>query len=62
VNIQELKAKNLMEQGIVIPAKGSVTFQIRYLQPANGVTSFNALVQPFDPVRLFKELAVEIQQ
>jgi hypothetical protein len=62
VNIEELKAKNLQDHGVVIPPTASVTFQIRYLQPANGVTSFNALVHPFDPVRLFKELAEEIQQ
>jgi hypothetical protein len=61
-NVQELKVKNLQDQGVEIPPKSSVTFEIRYLQPAHGVSSFNALVHPFDPVRLFKELAEEIQQ
>lgn len=61
-NIQDLKLKNLQDQGFTIPPKGSATFEIRYLQPANGVASFNALVHPFDPVRLFKELVEEIQQ
>jgi hypothetical protein len=61
-NIQDLKLKNLQDQGFTIPPKGSATFEIRYLQPANGVASFNALVHPFDPVRLLKELVEEIQQ
>ena len=59
VNIQELKARALQQQGVVIPPKGSVPFEIRYLQPPVGVASFNASLQPFDPENLFKEIAEE---
>ena len=58
-NIQELKAKTRQEQGAVIPPKGSVNFDVRYVQPPVGVASFNATLQPFDPVRLYKEIALE---
>ncbi len=60
-NIQELKAKNLEDQGLVVPPHGSVTFEVRYVQPQGAVASFNATVQPFDPLRLFKEIAGEIK-
>ena len=56
-NIQDLKAKLLSGQGAVIPAKGSVNFEIRYFQPPVGVASFNAILQPYDPVQLAKEVA-----
>jgi predicted Zn finger-like uncharacterized protein len=56
VNVAELKAKALQSQGVVIPAKGSVPFEMRYLQPPVGIASFNATLQPFDPIRLFKEI------
>jgi zinc-ribbon domain len=59
VNVAELKAKILQSQGVVIPAKGSVTFEMRYIQPPIGIASFNAVLQPFDPIRLFKEIAKE---
>jgi hypothetical protein len=62
VNVQDLKARGLQDQGVAVPSMGSVTFELRYLQPPGGVTSFNAFVEPFDPVRLFKELSEEIQQ
>ena len=58
-NVQELKAKILQEQGVIIPAKGSVPFEMRYLQPPTGIASFNAVLQPFDPARLFKEIEEE---
>lgn len=58
-NIQDLKANTRQEQGVVIPPKGSVTFEIRYVQPPAGVASFNATLQPFDPIRLYKEIASE---
>jgi predicted Zn finger-like uncharacterized protein len=61
LNVQELKAKNLEDQGIVVPPRGSVSFEIRYVQPQGAVTSFNATVQPFDPIRLFKEISGEIK-
>jgi predicted Zn finger-like uncharacterized protein len=59
VNTQELKTRALQQQGVVIPPKGSVSFEIRYLQPPVGVASFNSSLQPFDPERLFKEIAEE---
>jgi predicted Zn finger-like uncharacterized protein len=59
VNVAELKAKTLQNQGVVIPAKGSVPFEMRYLQPPVGIASFNATLQPFDPIRLFKEIQKE---
>jgi hypothetical protein len=59
VNVQELKAKNLQEPGVVIPPKGSVRFEIRFMEPPVGVSSFNATLQPFDPEQLFKEMAEE---
>ena len=59
VNVVELKAKTLQNQGVVIPAKGSVPFEMRYIQPPVGIASFNATLQPFDPIRLFKEIEQE---
>jgi hypothetical protein len=56
-NVQELKMKQLQEQGIVVPARGSVSFEIRILEPPIGVANFNANLQPFDPVKLHKEMS-----
>lgn len=61
VNVQDLKASSLQQQGVVIPAKGSVTFEIRYVEPPVGIASFNETLQPFDPVQLYKEIAAEAQ-
>jgi hypothetical protein len=58
-NIEELKMKQLQEQGVIIPAHGSVTFEIRVLEPPVGVANFNANLQPFDPVKLHKEMSEE---
>lgn len=57
INVQELKAKNLEEQGMTIPPKSSVDFIIRYVQPPDSVNSLTPMLQTFDPVRLFKEIA-----
>jgi hypothetical protein len=59
VSVQELKAKNLQEPGVVIPPKGSVRFEIRFMEPPVGISSFNATLEPFDPEQLFKEMAEE---
>lgn len=59
MNVQDLKQKILQEQGSIIPAKGTVTFEMRIMEPPVGVASFNATLQPFDPVQLFKEMAEE---
>jgi hypothetical protein len=56
-NVQELKAKIIQGKGIVIPQKGRVNFEARYLQPLPGITSFVAQVVPFDPLQLNKEIA-----
>ncbi len=61
VNVQELKTRSLQEQGVVIPPKGSVAFELRYVQPPAGIASFNASLQPFDPDRLFKEIAEDVK-
>jgi predicted Zn finger-like uncharacterized protein len=61
-NIQDLKAKNLQEQGVIIPPKGTVNLEIRIMEPPAGVASFNVTLQPFDPVQLFKEMAEEQKQ
>ncbi|HEY6010737.1 MAG TPA: hypothetical protein VIX18_04630, partial [Nitrospirota bacterium] len=61
VNVQELKAKNLEDQGMVVPPHESVSFEIRYIKPQGGIGSFNATVQPYDPARMFKEISGEIK-
>ncbi len=58
-NVQELKAKALQAQGVVLPPKGKTAFELRYLQPPAGIASFNATLQPFDPARLLKEIEGE---
>jgi len=60
-SVQELKAKILQGKGLVIPPKGRVNFEMRYLQPPLGIVSFVAQVVPFDRVQLNKEIAEEIR-
>ncbi len=60
-NVQDLK-KKMQEQGVIIPPRGSVNFEIRIMEPPVGIASFNATLQPFDPVQLFKEIAEEQKQ
>jgi hypothetical protein len=60
-NVQELKAKALQARGVVLQPKGKTAFEIRYLQPPDGIASFNATLQPFDPARLLKEIEREIR-
>lgn len=55
VNVQELKAKSLQEPGVIIPARGVVNFEIHIMEPPAGSVSFNALLQSFDPVLVYKE-------
>jgi hypothetical protein len=59
MNVKELKAQALAQQGAVIPPNGKVPFEVRYLQPPIGVASFNTALQPFDPIRLYQEMADE---
>jgi hypothetical protein len=61
MNVRDIKAKTLAEQGVVIPPRGKVPFEVRYLQPPIGVASFNAALHPFDPVRLYRETAEEAE-
>ena len=56
VNVQDLKEKNLQEQGVIIPAKGTVTFEVRYIQPPADIASFKVMLQPYDPIILFREI------
>ena len=60
-NVPELKAKILQGKGLVIPPKGKVNFEARYVQPTPGIASFIAQVVPFDRVQLNKEIAEEIR-
>ncbi len=60
-NIQEIKAKLLQDQRAPIAPKGTITFEIRYVQPPVGVASFNANLSPFDPVQIRKEVIEEIR-
>ena len=60
-NIQDLK-KKMQEQGVIIPPKSMVNFEIRIMEPPVGIASFNATLQPFDPVQLFKEIAQDQKQ
>ncbi len=59
MDVKDIKAKTLSEQVVVIPPKGKVPFEVRYLQPPIGVASFSAALHPFDPVRLYREIAEE---
>ena len=61
LNIQELKMK-MQEPGTIIPAKSTVNFEIRIMEPPVGIASFNATLQPFDPVQLFKEILEDQKQ
>jgi hypothetical protein len=60
-NIQELKMK-MQEPGTIIPPKSTVNFEIRIIEPPVGIASFNATLQPFDPVQLFKEIVEDQKQ
>jgi hypothetical protein len=60
-NIQDLKMK-MQEPGIVIQPKSTVNFEIRIMEPPVGIASFNATLQPFDPVQLFKEIVEDQKQ
>jgi hypothetical protein len=55
INIEDLKTRRLLEQDVLLPAKGSTTFEMHYLLPPSGIASFNATMQPFDPARPFAE-------
>ena len=60
-NIQDLKRK-MQEPGIIIQPKSTVNFEIRIMEPPVGIASFNATLQPFDPVQLFKEILEDQKQ
>jgi hypothetical protein len=59
VNILELKQKILQEPGFVIGEKGTAGFELRIMEPPVGVASLNALLQPFNPLELSREMAEE---
>ena len=59
VNVQDLILKNMQEQGVLIPPRGSAPFEVRIIEPPVGMASFNANLQPYDPVQLFKEMKEE---
>ncbi len=60
-NIQQLKMR-MQEPGTIIPPKSTVNFEIRIMEPPVGIASFNATLQPFDPVQLFKEIVEDQKQ
>lgn len=60
-NVLELKERARQPRGAVLPPKGKTAFEIRYLQPPDGIASFNAALQPFDPARLLREIEGEIR-
>ncbi len=55
-DIDALKAKST-DPAVTIPPKGSVNFEIRILEAPAGVSSFNPVLQPYDPIQIYKELA-----
>jgi hypothetical protein len=61
-NVQELKARNLQEQRSRLLPKGTVHFEITIIEAPAGIVNFNASLQPFDPVQLFKEVISEQKQ
>ena len=46
-NVQELKAKILQGKGLVIPPKGRVNFEMRYLQPPARICELRCAGRPF---------------
>ncbi len=56
MNIPELKSKSVQEPGVVIPPRGKVQFAIRFMEWPASIASFNATLQPFNPVSLYKEV------
>ena len=56
VDVKQLQSKNLYDPGVVIPPKGTVHFEMRFMEVSNNISGFNATLQPFDPVRLYKEM------
>jgi hypothetical protein len=60
-NVQELKEKLLQGKGLIIPPKGRVNIEARYVQPAPGIASFVAQMVPFDREQVDKEIAEEIK-
>jgi predicted Zn finger-like uncharacterized protein len=59
VNVEELKEQARQPRGVVLPPKGRTPFEIRYLQPPDGIASFNASLHPFDPASLLKQIEAE---
>ena len=57
-DIETLKAKST-DPAVTIPPKGSVNFEIRILDAPAGVSSFNPVLQPYDPIQIYKELEEE---
>ncbi len=55
-NIEDIKRK-MQEQGTMLPPRGAANFELRIMEPPANIASFNVNPQPFDPVKLFKEIA-----
>lgn len=61
-NVQELKARNLQEQRSKILPNATVHFDVTIIEAPAGIVNFNAGLQSFDPVQLFKEVIAEQKQ
>lgn len=61
-NVQELKARNLQEQRSRLLPNSTVHFEVTIIEAPAGIVNFNAGLQPFDPVQLFKEVIAEQKQ
>ena len=61
VNVQELKTKSLHGKGVVLPPKGKVNFEARFLQPPSGIASFVVQALPFNREQLNRQIADEVK-
>jgi hypothetical protein len=58
-DVRDLKARMLEGPDVILPPKGKVPFEMRYLQPPAGVASFIPTLQPFEQARLLREIETE---
>jgi hypothetical protein len=60
-NAEQIKAAMLSDRETTIPAAGKVQFEIRFMEPPAGIASFYVTLQPFNPLKVFEEMAQEMQ-
>jgi hypothetical protein len=56
------EARNLQEQRSRLLPNSTVHFEVTIIEAPAGIVNFNAGLQPFDPVQLFKEVIAEQKQ